>query len=67
MAKQYSERLRIAAKEAAKRAAELRESEPPAPSGEEEEPLGGGTSSHSATPTIEANISRSGSCNVSAM
>ena len=42
-AMQYSKRLKIEAKETAKRAEELTRSEPPAPAAEDDELLGGGT------------------------
>ena len=49
---QYSERFKIAAAEAARRAAELRESEPPDPAAEDDESLSDGITSHSAAPII---------------
>ena len=53
--------------EAAKDAERLRESEPPVPTGEVGELSGDETTSHSATPISEATISRSGSCDVTAV
>ena len=64
---QHSERLNIAAREAAKEAERLRESEPPMPTGEDEELLGDGTSSHNATPISEVNSDYNGNCDVAAV
>ena len=67
LALQSSERLKIAAREAVKEAERLRESEPPMLVGEDGKLLEDGATSFSETPISEANISRSGSCDVTAV